>query len=377
MFAGETRGRVRYHGVSGDDPIRLNLTDTESLVTKRPLVWFAVLQSDSDQHLSSLPRVDDLPVIVLLEPEHIDAFPRPGPPLPSIFVVPLVVHGPDALGARQVPPHLLRRNDDIPRAQHHRAPPPLELLLPQDTLGPKGAPGQGVRDADVGAGEIVQLVLVGGAGRAAGEVVRHLGEVQQEGDGVEEDEAGDTGADGGVAQHLRRDDGAEGLAHDDEALVAVVVEHGEDLGAELVAAHGRVRQPEGDGHDFQRDEADGAGGGGDEFRHQAHVGVQADANAVDEDDGQVGGGGVGVVVVGEFPGGGYVAGEERERARRQFVEKMGEGPAVEMEGVEGEVYVGDEIVSTHHELQMHERVAKKSVGMKSSLCTTSKACEGW
>lgn len=144
-------------------------------------------------------------------------------------------------------------------------------------------------DADVRAREIVQLMLIGRPGRPAGEVVRHLRQMQQEGDRIEEDQAVDARADDGMVQHLCGDEGAEGLANNDEAVVAVVVEDGQDLGAQFVLAHWSVRKAEGNGHDFQGDEADGAVGGGDEFGHQAHVGVEANADAVNEDNGKMGG----------------------------------------------------------------------------------------
>lgn len=45
-----------------------------------------------------------------------------------------------------------------------------------------------------------------------------------------------------------------------------------------------VGEAEGDWHDLECDESNGAAGSGDEFGHQLHVGVKADADAVDEDD---------------------------------------------------------------------------------------------
>lgn len=98
-------------------------------------------------------------------------------------------------------------------------------------------------------------------------------------------------------EHLRGDDGPERLADEHEPGPAVVLEDREDLSAQLGAPQSRVREAEADFHDLKRDEADGAAGGVVEFAHQAHVGVQTDADAVDQDHGDTGSGGVRAMVV--------------------------------------------------------------------------------
>lgn len=57
-----------------------------------------------------------------------------------------------------------------------------------------------------------------------------------------------------------------------------------------------------------------------------------------------------MVVVCELAGGGNMAAEESMRSRGKFSEEMMERSAMEMEGVQREVGMGDYVMAANHEL---------------------------
>ena len=111
-------------------------------------------------------------------------------------------------------------------------------------------------DAHVHGAEIVKLVLVGAARWAAGEVVCYVREVQEEGDGVDEEDGADFGGRGNVAQEVCGDDAAVGVGDEDAFRPVVGVEDGEDVCAHFALGDGGVGDAEAYGHDFDGDDAD-------------------------------------------------------------------------------------------------------------------------
>lgn len=111
----------------------------------------------------------------------------------------------------QVLRHRRRINNQIqPGKTHHhlamRLGPRMlqrqQLVLPDDVLAPEEVPAQAQRDSRVRAGKVPQLPLVGAPGEAAGEVVCHVGEVQHDGDGVDEDDGLDAVLQGRGVKHV-------------------------------------------------------------------------------------------------------------------------------------------------------------------------------
>lgn len=198
-------------------------------------------------------------------------------------------------------------------------------------------------------------MLVGAHGLAGDEVVGDVREVEEEGDGVDEEDGADFGADGGRVKHVRADDAAiptfliscehcwgerggdKRVGDEDEFVPAVGFEDAVDLGAGFVFLERGRGDAEADLHDFDGDDADaglgGVAGDGADFGEEVHVGVEADADAVDEDDGELVLGGVGTVPVGEVGGWGEGFGEEVVGAEREDGEVVAAGGAVVVEFV--------------------------------------------
>lgn len=80
-----------------------------------------------------------------------------------------------------------------------------------------------MRNAGVKRGKVLQLVLIRGCGDARGEVVSNLREMQEEGHGVDKEDAIDPIRDWG-AQQVCRHDGAIGVRDENEFPDGVVFE---------------------------------------------------------------------------------------------------------------------------------------------------------
>ena len=148
----------------------------------------------------------------------------------------------------------------------------------------------------------MELVLVGAVRWATGEVICYVREMQEEGDGIDEEDRADFGGRGNVTQEVCGDDAAVGVGDEDAFGPVVGVEDGEDVCAHFVLRDGGVSDAKAYGHDFDGDDADLAvlfrGGGMVEFGEKVYVRVEAYANAVDKEDGKSVGGSVGAVPVG-------------------------------------------------------------------------------
>jgi len=151
-----------------------------------------------------------------------------------------------------------------------------------------------VRDADVHAPEVPQLVLRGTAGNPSREVERHVRQMQQDRHRVDENQVGDHARRAGVGEEVCRDDGAVAVRREDDAIVAVEFENLCDLGAERGGGERGVGYSEADRMDLERDDANALVGEqvGVDVAQEVDVGVEPDTDAVDEEDGEVGARGV-------------------------------------------------------------------------------------
>lgn len=103
--------------------IARNLTLFHRLTDLYIVLRSTVFQRCLNQYLPTFLRIDDFSVIVVLEPENIDPFPSPSPPLPRVLVgASSIIYGPHPLRSGQIPPNFLDRHHDVLRPQHHGAP---------------------------------------------------------------------------------------------------------------------------------------------------------------------------------------------------------------------------------------------------------------
>ena len=171
------------------------------------------------------------------------------------------------------------------------------------------------------------------------------------------------------------DDGAVGLADEDELIPVVVVQDGEDFLAHFRAGEGRVGDAEGDGEDLEGDEADLAGCRGEEFLEEGCVCVETDADAVDEEYWEVGCGGVRVVVVGKVVCWRDVGCKEAERGKGDGADDAGNSrTAIVGKAMPAEGRLDDQIRAGHANGIEEERPMKGSERIQSqaeSCCFSS------
>jgi hypothetical protein len=159
--------------------------------------------------------------------------------------------------------------------------------------------------------------------------------VQTDGDGVHEDDGADTGGEVGVVQEMGGYDCAVGMGNEDEFLVGweMLVEDLGDLSAGFFTWETGVREAEADVHDFEGDDADFVVGLGVEFVEERGVGVEPDADAVDEDDGELGFRGVWTVPVADVGGWGAVGRPEAVWTNWKNAERLFDRCPMEVEAV--------------------------------------------
>lgn len=136
------------------------------------------------------------------------------------------------------------------------------------------------------------------------------------------------------------------MADEHTFLPAVLVEDLGDLVAELIFGRDGGGDAETDGHDFDGDDPDLVVGGfvarhGVDVGEEFDVGVEADADAVDEEDGEAVLGGVRAVPVGYGFGRAPVSGEETAWAEGENGEESGEGEPVKAKAVREHRDVGN------------------------------------
>lgn len=177
--------------------------------------------------------------------------------------------------------------------------------------------------------------------------------MQAKRDRVHEHDAGDARTEERAAERVRRHDGPERVADDDDLLEPVRAEDGVQRGDERLAPERRRGQPHADWHELERDDAH-VRVGAREFREEGYVRPQPDlgargqrewgrrsgkgtyAEAVEEEDGVLGRGAVWAVPVGELGVKRALAREEGKRPGREDVEPALRGTVLESSAVQNE-----------------------------------------
>ena len=164
------------------------------------------------------------------------------------------IHLPRLL-TRQIPPHRIGVDDLVLPAQRHRDHLALELLLPQDILRPKKVSSERARHVRVPARKVPQQPLIGSPRRPVHKVERHVGEVEQEGNRVDEQGRSDARCKRGTVEELRGDGGAIRVRRDDDAREGMRVEDLADRGHDRGAGEGGRGDAGADREEFGDDDA--------------------------------------------------------------------------------------------------------------------------
>lgn len=194
-----------------------------------------------DHGLPCTPRVEDLCMVEVMVPEHLQ---------PVLLPAELRLVLP-----REVLVDLARTDDLVPPAEHDADAAAREVLLPEQVLRPEEVARQRARDVRVATREVPQLPLVRGVWYAVHEVVRHRGQEEQERDWVDEQRRRDAGPKRVVAEDVSRDDSAVGMSHDGDAWEVVVVKHAGERREYRIAREWRVADARADCQVLDSDDA--------------------------------------------------------------------------------------------------------------------------